>query len=312
VLGLTSSYGFVITATPGLTVTEGDAVTLAIDTADALTYQWQTDSLDDGTFEDIAGATDSSLAIASAALADSGDFRCLVSADGGTSYDTSDVATLQVSASTTSYADWTYKATFMVGTTPDWANLASGSVANFPFVLRLDSSHFDFSQAMGNGEDIRFSTVDETSLNYEIELWDSTGGQAIIWILIDSINANEEQALVMYWGNSGQTSESDGAAVFTTANGFAGVYHMSEDPAGGAGSIIDHGQTAFDGTPLGSMDAADVVDCVVGSCLDFDGADDGIDLGDQTTSFSSGVTMCGWVNFREMVPWTRVVDCAAG
>ncbi len=50
--------------------------------------------------------------------------------------------------------------------------LVSEALTDFPLVVKLDSSFFDFNNAKTNGEDVRFTSSDGTTLlKYEIERW---------------------------------------------------------------------------------------------------------------------------------------------
>jgi len=75
----------------------------------------------------------------------------------------------------------------------------------------------------------------------------------------------------MYYG--GPDGGEDPAEVWT--NGYAGVWHLKEDPAvAGASGIIDSTFNDNHGTDSGSMDANDQVAGKIDGSLDFDGADD--------------------------------------
>jgi len=127
------------------------------------------------------------------------------------------------------YQAWTYSGSLFILTTPDGANIATGTAeTDFPLLVRLNASNFTFSQAASDGKDIRFSTAAGLSLPYQIEQWDSVAGQAAVWVKIPSIAANARQEIKMYWGKSDAVSESDGTKVFNSANGFASVLHMNE------------------------------------------------------------------------------------
>ncbi len=107
--------------------------------------------------------------------------------------------------------------------------------ANFPVLIRLTSSTFSpsiFSQANSDGSDIRFSKMDGTTPQpYQIERWDNANQVAEIWVKIDNVvgttNGGQTQ-FKMYWGNTGATSQSNGANVFNSSNGFLGVWHLNE------------------------------------------------------------------------------------
>ena len=110
--------------------------------------------------------------------------------------------------------------------------------------MRLDKDYFDFKQAQPNGEDLRLA-VDGKVLPYQIEQWDAANGKASVWVLMPTIQGNARQKIEVYWGNADAKSESNPKAIFSEANGYASVWHMSEpvvDDAGGTNSK-DEGTT---------------------------------------------------------------------
>jgi len=65
------------------------------------------------------------------------------------------------------------------------------NLANFPVLVKLTSSNFDFSKAQTAGQDIRFVDADDsTALPYEIEKWDAAGQEADIWVKVPQIDAS--------------------------------------------------------------------------------------------------------------------------
>jgi hypothetical protein len=84
-------------------------------------------------------------------------------------------------------------------------------------------------------------------LPYEIERWDATLQAAEVWVKVDTVYGNDSTHFVnMYWGNSNAASESNGAAVFDTVNGFQGVWHLNESTGSAA---IDATKNHYDGMP---------------------------------------------------------------
>ncbi len=163
---------------------------------------------------------------------------------------------------------------------------SSGSVSSntmlvdFPLLLRLDQKNFDFSQALPNGEDIRFSKTDGASLSFEIEQWDTLAKKAAVWIRIDTVYGNRtEQRFVMKWGDTAVQSRSSGEEVFKSTSGFAGVWHLNENPGTGSNSLIDRTGNGFNGTPDGVMTGSNSVKGIVGNAIMFDGVDDHITAG---------------------------------
>jgi Concanavalin A-like lectin/glucanases superfamily/Domain of unknown function (DUF2341) len=174
------------------------------------------------------------------------------------SLDTIDVAPFQ---------GWNYSRKCVCNTTASGANVA-GNVMNFPILIRLTNSNFNFSEANIDGGDLRFARSDSTPLPYEIERWDEAQGAAEVWVKLDTVYGNDSVHYVsMIWGNANAASASNGASVFDTANGFQGVWHLGQ-----AGNAVAHDATYnhFDQTPFG-MTAASSVSGVIGGAQRFDG-----------------------------------------
>ncbi|MEI6655875.1 MAG: DUF2341 domain-containing protein, partial [Verrucomicrobiota bacterium] len=127
------------------------------------------------------------------------------------------------------YANWDHAGSLFILTTPDGAAIPAGETeTNFPLLVRLHSGNFTFSQAQSDGRDIRFTRADGVALSYQIEEWDAANASASIWVLIPTITGNARQEIKMYWGKSGVASESNPAAVFNAANGYACVMHLGD------------------------------------------------------------------------------------
>jgi hypothetical protein len=136
------------------------------------------------------------------------------------------------------YRNWKYSGSMYILTTPDGADLhVSASVKDFPVLVRLDKSNFNFSQAKRLGEDVRFSSGSGEPLFYQIEEWNSEQETASIWVRIPEIKGNEQQELKMYWGRPKAESESNGKAVFGESNGFVSVLHMNDSLVDEVGSL---------------------------------------------------------------------------
>ena len=129
----------------------------------------------------------------------------------------------------TQYKDWKYSGSMYILTTPDGAALPeTASEADFPLLIRLNKDLFDFKQAKGAGEDIRFATSEGAPLSYQIEQWNAAEGQASIWVRIPNIRGNARQKIQLFWGNPQAQDESDGKKVFNQSNGYLSVWHMTD------------------------------------------------------------------------------------
>lgn len=162
--------------------------------------------------------------------------------------------------------DWKYSRKLILNTTSSGADV-SGTVIDFPMLIRLNESNFNFSTASLHGEDIRFTKESGASLPYEIEQWDAVLQKAAIWVKVDTVFGNDNShSIVMYWGNPAAKDGSNSTEVFDTTNGFQGVWHLCEEEAANAKDATGN---HYDGTP--SESAPDAAYGVIGTCKAFDG-----------------------------------------
>ncbi len=114
------------------------------------------------------------------------------------------------------------------------------ALAGYPLLVRLGASNFDFTQARGGGEDIRFTRADGTRLPHQIEMWDAAGKTAAIWVRLDSLDrAGIDSSVTLHWGRVDAMDDSRGDQVFDTARGFASVWHLGEPATTAAGAYHD-------------------------------------------------------------------------
>jgi hypothetical protein len=191
---------------------------------------------------------------------------------------------------------WTYSRQLFLNTTSSGANV-SGNVPDFPLLVRLTGSTFSFSQTKKSGADLRFTASNGSPLAFEIEQWDSANAQAAVWVRLDTIYGNNStQYITMCWGNPDAAAASNSAAVFDTAAGYQGVWHLGE---GGDAMATDATANRYDGTPYG-MSAASAVAGAIGSCRSFDGITSSIIMlntarGMLDFSPASAYTVSAWV-----------------
>ncbi|MBN1761163.1 MAG: DUF2341 domain-containing protein [Chitinispirillaceae bacterium] len=190
------------------------------------------------------------------------------------------------------YAAWKYSRRLYFNTTVSGADVPS-NVYDFPLLVRLSDAAFDFSQAQNGGEDIRFTkSNDGLPLVYEIERWDSANGMAELWVKVDTVFGNDStQSIIMYWGNPAAIDMSNGAAVFDTATGFQGVWHLAE---AGNTMVKDATINRYDGTPTG-MTSNSAVNGNIGGAQALDGS---------TSFFTMANTAAGTLNFPVSGPYT--------
>jgi autotransporter-associated beta strand protein len=187
-----------------------------------------------------------------------------------------DGSTKRYRVSAQTYQAWSNSASFYILTDDAGANLpSSASETNFPVVLRLNRTFFNFGQAKANGDDIRFSTASGGSIPYQIEQWDAVSGTAAIWLNVPAIVGNTRQELKMYWSKPDAGSESSGTAVFKSANGYLSVFHMNETVKDEVGTLTasDTGTTVATG--------------MIGTARNF-AKGKGINCGESITNYPKG------------------------
>ncbi|MCK5561793.1 MAG: DUF2341 domain-containing protein, partial [Thermoplasmata archaeon] len=98
--------------------------------------------------------------------------------------------------------DWSYRMNLTFDNSDQ-----TESLTNFPVLVNLSSSNFDYSKAKSDGSDLRFIDADNTTvLNYEIEEWD-TSGYSYVWVNVTGITGSSATDHIwMYYNNSGASS----------------------------------------------------------------------------------------------------------
>jgi hypothetical protein len=179
---------------------------------------------------------------------------------------------------------WKYARSLGLNTSATGAGVFA-AVVHFPVLIRLTAGNFNFSQAKPGGADLMFTKSNNTALPYEIERWDPIAALAEIWVKVDTIFGNDSnQSITMYWGAStmvstgsppdSATSLSNGAAVFDTADGFQGVWHLGD---AAQDSVRDATINQYSGA---SPDTArpQITEGRIGNCRKFDGKADYITM----------------------------------
>jgi hypothetical protein len=215
---------------------------------------------------------------------------------------------------------WAHWTDLYFDTSPNGANV-TGTVREFPVLVRLRAANFDFAQAMGKGQDLRFAKPNGTALVHEIERWDSTGRIADIWVRADTVKGNYQGVFArMYWGKSGSPSNSDPNGVFNADNDFESVWHM-----GGAVSALRPNAVAgksaatavnFDGDESreGMIGWADSLDGgTTGNSTGQTGTPgDNLLIGDGYTNLTPGMTLSVWAYPTRKTYWGRLFELGNG
>lgn len=99
---------------------------------------------------------------------------------------------------------------------------------NIPVLVKLDATRISYADIQSAGQDIRFTLSDHTTtLNYDIERWNSAG-DSFIWVRLPSIAASSTAVIYMYYKNS---IASNGETPSTTWSGYSGVWNLDKSGA---------------------------------------------------------------------------------
>jgi hypothetical protein len=151
------------------------------------------------------------------------------------------------------------------------------TLTDFPLLVKIVADT-DLGAEINAYTEIAFTADDGTTLlDQEHNDFAASGGQvdASYWVRVPSISSSSDTVIYMYY-TAGQ-SRSDSTAVWDS--NFEGVWHLEQDPSGGAPQILDSTSNGRDGTSEGSMTSGELVAGRLANGLSFDGSDDDIDVG---------------------------------
>lgn len=180
----------------------------------------------------------------------------------------------------------------------------SSDLSNFPLMVRITDSDLA-SDAQADGDDILFTSADgSTKLSHEIESYDSGNGALVAWVLIPTLDYDDDMTIYMYYNNSGAANQEDvvdGVDDVFDESVYGIVQHLEETTTGATdfkdstNNGNDSNSVTIDGTGS-NTDAAGVVN----GAVQLDGTDDGIDVPTDTTLLpSTDMTLQFWVSFDE-------------
>jgi hypothetical protein len=208
------------------------------------------------------------------------------------------------------------------------------SLSNVPVLVHLTGSNFNFNSAQANGQDIRFTAADgSTLLNHEVESWDQAGQEAWVWVRVPQINAGStSDKMYMYANNPSAAALGATHAQGTWEPDFHMVQHLNETEKT-AGSYNDHSDATsygndgeyyaalYPGVNPGTMDAPGQI----AGCDRFWGYDDWgttpppyddhnrIDVpGDASLHSNPNITVEVWCKREEATAWEDHIVRTAG
>ncbi|PIY59684.1 hypothetical protein COY96_00485, partial [Candidatus Wolfebacteria bacterium CG_4_10_14_0_8_um_filter_37_11] len=126
---------------------------------------------------------------------------------------------LDIAYAATWLSGWSYRKLITIDHTK-----IDETLTDFPVLVKLTSSNFDFSKALSTGYDIRFTSDNGTTLlKYERERHDQANSLAEYWVKVPSISNTSPTNFYLYYGKSDAADGADPTNVWD-AN-YKGVWH---------------------------------------------------------------------------------------
>lgn len=174
------------------------------------------------------------------------------------------------------------------------SNKVTGTLLNFPFLVRITTNNAVFTRAKADGGDIVFTKANgETRIPYEREKYDPTATQLVYWVRLNVFPDAQDTCIYMYYGSS--SNDFGNVATDVWSNDYVLVQHLQESPAGAGPQMIDSTFYANSGSSSGAMSSADQVMGQIDGSLDFDGSDDRIVVPHSSSlNITGAFTLSGW------------------
>jgi hypothetical protein len=184
---------------------------------------------------------------------------------------------------------WLYRKPLSIG-----SGNVSSNLTDFPVLVSLASDTDLAADAQGDFDDILFTAADGTTkLSHEIEKYNETTGELVAWVKVPTVSSSADTVFYMYYGNATAGNQQDPTGVWS--NGYAGVWHLKEDPSGTAPQMNDSTSNALHATSVGSMTSGNQIGGQIDGALDFDGSDDYLTSSDY--DITGAITVSAWVNW---------------
>ena len=165
-------------------------------------------------------------------------------------------------------------------------------LTDFPVLVKLTSSNFDFSKANSDGYDMRFTSSDGTTLlKYERERHDATNKLAEYWVKIPSVSSSADTDFYLYFRSLDTDDGADPTNVWDS--NFKGVWHMKDLTTS---TIEDSTSNNNDGAKKASNEPIQA-DGQIAKAQSFDGSNDYIGVSSPTgiPSGNSPYTIEAWI-----------------
>lgn len=173
----------------------------------------------------------------------------------------------------------------------------SENLFNFPVLIKLSSSNFDFDETQSAGQDIRFVDANSpygtgVSLDYQIEKWDAVNEVAYVWVKVPQINSGSTDDYIWLYYTNPAALDGQAAAPGVWSQNYKGVWHLREGIGTSAYDVTGYGNNGLmnqtdNWTSSGKIDGA----------YNFDGDDDfASSTSSASLTFTDQMTIEAWVD----------------
>jgi len=188
---------------------------------------------------------------------------------------------------------WLYRKTITINHSQVDADLT-----NFPVLISIVSDIDLMANAQSNGDDILFmnDTGVALRLNHEIEHYNSGTGELICWVNVTHVSSTQDTLIYMYYGNSSCSNQENPNEVWDS--NYVMVQHMKDATSS---SIADSTSYGNDGSK-GAVNEPIETTAKINMGQDFDGSNDYVNCGTDSSLGPTTVTVEGWVNLGSYDP----------
>jgi len=161
-------------------------------------------------------------------------------------------------------SNWSYRKKITI----DYTKVSgSSNFTNFPVLVSYTDPDLKTTANGGkvensNGYDIIFTDDSSNKLDHEIERYDGSTGEIIMWVKVPILKYNEDTEIYIYYGNSNITSSQENVAAVWDDN-YIMVQHLEEDPSTGTEPRMKDSNEVNDLT-TSNLEAEDSVDAQIG------------------------------------------------
>jgi hypothetical protein len=188
--------------------------------------------------------------------------------------------------------NWLYRKKVTIGT-------QTANLTNFPVYVNLANMGANFfSNVRTDGGDIRVTLADEvTEVPRELVSINTSTQTGEFYFRANNLSNLTSTDFYIYFGNASAINPTDNSTYgkYNVWNDFVLVAHLNENPSLTAPQIKDSTVFQNNGTANGSMLTNDLVPAKISNGLDFDGIDDFINFGNNSSlQITNNLTVEGW------------------